>query len=123
MGKFFIGTFLGITPFLIVYVYIGSISRSLTSALSGEDRSSIYIDIAWVLFVIIGSIVILGVVTWFGKRELNKALQVIDNLENQETEIDLPSIQSTDPIPIKSEDTTEQQEISTLGEYTVGEPY
>lgn len=80
--KFSIGTLIGISPFLVISVYLGSISRNLTTALSGDDRSSLISDVAWIIFVVVISVINFTIIGWYGKKELQKALSALDALEN-----------------------------------------
>ena len=98
--KFSIGTLLGILPFVLVYVYIGSISRNLTEALSGGDdgESSLLKELGWMALIVGASALILVVVTWIARRELKKALKELDDEELEEEEEHDEDIVNTDDV-------------------------
>lgn len=84
--RFSWGTFLGILPFVVVYVYLGSVSQSLTSALADENTSWGK-QLLWMVLIVLFSMVILAVVTWIARRELNRAMAELEG-EDEEAHLD-----------------------------------
>jgi len=78
--RFFVGTTLGVSPFVLIYVYIGSVSRGLTSALSGGN-SSMLKEVLWLGLIVFISVVIFIVVTLIAKRELDRALAEMEEAQ------------------------------------------
>mmetsp|Transcript_6738 Transcript_6738/g.28236 ORF Transcript_6738/g.28236 Transcript_6738/m.28236 type:complete len:356 (-) Transcript_6738:2213-3280(-) len=89
LWKFTLGTCCGIAPFLTAYVYLGSISRSLSSALAGESDSSLVKNLLLVAASLVVSVVLLVAVTLIAKRELQKAMDALlaSQLEEDEQEL------------------------------------
>jgi uncharacterized membrane protein YdjX (TVP38/TMEM64 family) len=78
---YLIGSIFGDLPWVFCYCYIGSVSKSLADAFSGEGQDSTTQIIFLVLGIVI-TVVLLVVVSYIGKKEIQKAMEQLDNEEN-----------------------------------------
>lgn len=94
LWKFVLGTVCGIAPFLTAYVYVGSVSRSLSAALTGEGDDSLASEVLILAVSIAMSVVLLLVVTFIAKRELDKAMrQLLEEQKQRDVEEELLEIE------------------------------
>lgn len=118
------GTFIGVLPFVILYVIIGSSGRSLETAISASGDSWKK-DLIWIPVIIIGSIIIFIVVTWIGRRELKKVLEEMDKKMDAEaqvtTGIELVEIPVTFETPQISKDLESQLDPSEFPDNDINE--
>ncbi len=80
---FIVSSFVGVAPGMAVYVYIGSLSRDISSAWSSGSGSK-WKDIMYLALIVVTTVAIIGLVTYIAKRELKKAMALLDEQEREE---------------------------------------
>ena len=104
-----IASLAGTLPLLIPYVYVGSLSESLASAFFDDTSSNLWVKITLILLVVVTTVILIVVITWFTKKEINKAMLLLDSEVVPDT--------SQENIPILNEkDKIENESDSFVGE-------
>jgi len=76
-----VATLIGISPLIIVYCLFGSLAMSLQNAWSGGDTNSIWFTIGLGILVVITSVVIVGAVYFYVKKELKDTMKAMEEEE------------------------------------------
>eukprot|EP01095_Lingulamoeba_sp_RSL-Kostka_P012481 TRINITY_DN4972_c0_g1_i1.p1 TRINITY_DN4972_c0_g1~~TRINITY_DN4972_c0_g1_i1.p1 ORF type:complete len:418 (-),score=118.13 TRINITY_DN4972_c0_g1_i1:120-1373(-) len=82
---FIISSFVGIAPGMVVYTYVGTLSNSILNAITGKS-DSMTTEIIYLVLIIVTSVLLVVLVTWIAKRELKKALNELDQQEQNRTD-------------------------------------
>lgn len=98
---FIVSSFVGVAPGMTVYVYLGSLSRDLTSAWS-SGSSSKWNDVFYLVLIVVTTVAIIGMVTYIAKKELKKAMAELE--EQDKAALDL-ELQNTADLPVTTDTT------------------
>jgi len=67
------------------YTYVGSLTKSITSAWLGSDNKPLWQQITLLVLVIVSSIALIVFLTYIARREIKRAMERLDAAEQEQS--------------------------------------